>query len=369
MIATIGAFVSLALLVSASLVSAQGFGNGDQPPPAVLVTEVRPEARADENVYPGRVRSTDRLEIVPRVTGFLEKPLFEIGDYVEAGTLLFQIEPSRFAAQLRAVEAQLASAEAQRTLARATLERTRELATRSATPQARLDEAQAAFESAVAEIAQLTASRDLAQIDLQNTEIRAPFSGRMSRSVVAQGALVGPTSGPLAMLVAEDPTEVVFAASQQVFLDVRRDGLEPGDVDVLLRLMDGSVYSEIGQIVANEVTASGRTDAIEVTARIANPEGSLIDGQLVDVVIRNKQPTERLVLPQAALLLDQQGTYVLGVDETDTVIRYDIKTGVQIGTEIEVTSGIETGAVVIVSGLTRARPGLVVAPQFARAQD
>ena len=337
-------------------------------PMPVLVQEVRLEAAADRFVYPGRTRAMEAVDLMARVEGHLGPAGFEDGQTVEAGALLFTIEPGRFEALVRQADAQLEAALAAEALAQAAFDRTDELAGRNVTAQSQLDEARASLAGARADVSLRRAGHELAKLDLADTRIHAPFAGRMSAAAFSEGALVRPSSDALARIVSEDPMEVVFPAPQRVLLEVGRQGRGPEDVIVRLRLADGSTYGETGRIITTDVEAAAGTDSVDVTVRIPNPERILIAGQLVEVIVEARKTTDRIVIPQSALLLDQQGPYVLAVGEGDAVVRADIEAGPQIGTGLEVAGGLEVGDLVIVSGLTRVQPGAVVSPQFARGE-
>jgi membrane fusion protein (multidrug efflux system) len=253
------------------------------------------------------------------------------------------------------------------TLAQQTFDRTSDLANRNVTSQANLDTARSGLAQAQATARAQEAALQTAQLNLGYTRIEAPMDGRVGRTAYSVGNLVGPTSEPLVTIVAQDPMYVTFPVPQRILLAVRKAGQGPDSVTVELRLGDGSVYGEKGAIQFAEVQATSSTDSVIVRATIANPKRLLVDQQLVSVRVIRKQPESKLVIPQAALVLDQQGAYVLAVDASNKVGIKRIVAGEQRGPMLVVTSGLAAGDRVIVSGHQKARPGAVVAP--TEAQD
>ena len=150
---------------------------------------------------------------------------------------------------------------------------------------------------------------------------------------------------------------VTFPVSQTQVLQARQGGqTHIEDIKVMLRFSDGSTYDQVGHINFVDVTVDRATDAVTVRATIANPKGLLIDNQLVRVLLESGTPMEKLVIPQAALIADQQGSYVFVVDDGKAAVRR-IKVGEESGTGIVVQSGLSAGDLVIVEGLQSLRPG------------
>ena len=360
----IAALALLAFSISAP-VFAEGLQAADPPPPGVLVETVRLEPIAERTTYTGRVEATARVEIRARVTGFLGPLQFEEGKEVDKGTLLYLIEKDTYAVAVAEAEANLASARAALALARVNFDRTESLSSSKAISKSDLDKARAEMQQAVAQVQAQEAALQRTKLDLGYTEIRAPIDGRIGISNYSEGDLVGPDSGTLALLVSQDPVRVTFPVPQRRLLEVRKAGQTREHVVAYLRLPDGSSYAHPGQILYVDVQANPTTDTITARASFPNPERQLFDRQLVGVAIEGKEPVERLVISQSALALDQQGAYVLLVDDNDTVQRRAIKTGEQRRGLLTVSDGLVVGERVIVSGQLKVRPGMKVAPRAA----
>jgi membrane fusion protein, multidrug efflux system len=329
-------------------------------PVGVLPAELRPITQATEFV--GRVEAVERVEIRARVTGFLQEVLFKEGDIVKEGDVLYRIEPDTFQAAVQ--QAQGALFEAQGKFANATAQRarTQELTKTDAASKALLDVRIADEKSAQGDVVIADANLKTANVNLGYTEITAPITGEVGRTKLTKGNVVGPDSGPLTVIVSRDPMYVTFPVSQREFLHVqenadRKVGAERGQAfAVRISFSDGSTYDQTGRINFVDVTVDRATDTVLVRATFPNPRGRLIDGQLVRVSVESDKPEEKVLIPQTALIVDQQGTYVfVVVDDKATVQR--VKLGGESGPYAIVTDGLKGGEQVVVQGMEGLRPG------------
>jgi membrane fusion protein (multidrug efflux system) len=328
--------------------------------PAVPVTTVvaRLEPVAQTKGFVGRIQAVERVSVIARITGYLEAILFKEGDFVKEGQPLYRIEQGLFKAAVEQAEGALQGSKASKQLAQVELDRANQLlATTYGTPQKR-DQAVAADENAAAAILTSEANLETAKINLGYTDIKSPIAGRISRTNITKGNVVSPSSGVLTTVVSQDPMYVLFPVSQREFLDARKDGNDgdPGRIEVTVRFSDGSVYGHKGRVNFIDVSVDQATDTVLVRASIPNPDDILIDGQLVRVNLDTKAPVEKIVIPQAALIADQQGTYVFAVQDGKAVIRR-VKLGEDAGANISVDSGLKAGELVIVEGIQGIRPG------------
>jgi membrane fusion protein (multidrug efflux system) len=319
----------------------------------------------------GRIQAVDRVDLSARVTGFLENRLFTEGQRVEKDAPLFVIEQAPFQAVVAQREAALASAQA--TLGNANLQvsRGRELVRTNNIPQATLDQRIADQANAAAAVKEAEAALLSARIELSYTGITAPFAGRIGRSAYSVGNVVSPGSGVLATLVSVDPMHVYFPVPQRTVIEYqRRFGADPTNAQarVLVRVTraDGSQYPLPGQVDFVDVQVDRGTDTLVIRARIPNPEGALVDGEFANVSIEGATPERALVIPQAALLSDQSGAFVFVVENGRAVAKR-VKLGQRLGAEIAVTEGLTEGAMVIVEGIQRVRPGAPVQTTPAQA--
>lgn len=333
------------------------------PPPSVVTETAALQDLAEERAFTGRVEAMDKVQIRARVQGYLKARRFEEGASVRQGDLLFEIEREPFELAVSQAEANLASANAGQTLAQQTYDRTDELAGRGTSSKSTLDSARSALLQAQASVKARQSELETAKLSLGYTRITAPMDGRVGRSAYSVGNLVGPDSGQLLLLVKQDPVYVTFPVPHWLLLQVRKEGPAASRFYIKVKLADGTLFEPQGQIAFADVQGTASTDSVTVRATIANPQGLLVDQQLVNVYVIRKEPERKLVVSQSALLLDQQGPYVLAVDEANKVSIRRIATGEQRGPSIVIESGLAAGDRVIVSGHQKARPGGVVSPQ------
>jgi membrane fusion protein (multidrug efflux system) len=333
------------------------------PPPAVSVVEVEPQDVTPSAQFVGRVVAINQVDLRARVQGFLEQRLFTEGQNVKEGDLLYVIEQPPFQAQVDEAKASLARAEASVAETAATLERVQQASGSGAVSKQELDQARANDQRAQAEVLAAKAQLEIAKLNLSYTEIIAPIDGRIGFTNYTIGNLVGPDSSTLATIVSENPIYVTFPVSNRIILEVREQAIaagKPNEFVVLAQLPDGTTYGHPGKVNFLNIQADQTTDTITVRAEFANPEGLLVAGGFVNVAVERAKPEERLVVPQAALQLDQAGSYVLVVDGQDQVEQRRVQTGQAFAGNLVVNSGLQAGERVIVEGIQKVRPGMKV---------
>ncbi|WP_420826415.1 efflux RND transporter periplasmic adaptor subunit [Thiococcus pfennigii] len=340
------------------------------PPPSVVAVAATMRPIREEAQFVGRVAAIERVELRARVEGFLQERLFTEGQPVAVGDVLFRIEPDRYAAVVAQREADLEKAKADAQNADAQLARALELVAKNNIAQARVDELEAAALVAKASVAQAEAALGAAQLDLDYTRIRAPVAGRIGLSEYTVGNLVGPSSGVLATIVSRDPIHVEFPVTQRELLEARRaiaaKGGDPNRIRVRARLPDDSLYEQPGHLDFVDVTTNQSTDSVTLRAELPNPNGLLVDGQYVGIVVEAAEAEEAILIPQSALQVDQQGTFVLVVDADGKAQTRRIETGPDLGADTLVRSGLREGELVITEGVQKVRPGQPVAVAPAR---
>jgi membrane fusion protein (multidrug efflux system) len=335
------------------------------PPPAVTVITVQPTEITPGVEFNGRVVAVDTVDLLARVTGFLEQRPFEEGADVAAGDLLFVLEKDQYQAVVAQRQAELASAEANKANTAAQLQRGEELVKNDNIPKSEVDLRRADDQMAAAGIQEAQAALQQAQINLGYTEIRAPLAGRIGRSEFSVGNLVGPDSGVLATIVSQDPIYVTFPVSQRQLMDYRRENGGAGPPVVRVTLPDGTLYGEPGKIDFLDVQVDQGTDTVTVRAELPNPDRTLVDGQFVNVRVERGEAEQVLAVPQAALQVDQAGPYVLVVGGDDKVEARRVTLGASEGDRAVVQDGLQEGERVIVEGIQKVRPGMAVAASEA----
>ena len=351
-------------IVAAALFLCMVTAAGAQQPTAIPVgtsaAELRPITQAKEFV--GRVDAVEHVEITARVTGFLQDILFKEGDLVKAGDVLYRIERDSFDAAVQQARGALLQAQGNYANATAQRARTEELAKTDTASRALLDQRVAAEKAAQGDVIIADANLRTATVNLGYTEITAPIAGKVGRTSVTKGNVVGPNSGSLTTIVSIDPMYVTFPVSQREFLAIETlEARKQKDVPLTVRIgfSDGSAYDQAGRIDFVDVKVDRATDTVLVRATLPNPQDRLIDGQLVRVSVEAEKPQEKVLIPQSALIVDQQGTYVfLVVDGKAAVQRVTLDGGS--GPFAIIASGLKGGEQVVVQGLETLRPGTAV---------
>jgi membrane fusion protein (multidrug efflux system) len=328
-------------------------------PVGVVTAERKPVSRASDFV--GRVEAINRVQVRARVTGYLEEVLFKEGDAIKENAPVYQLEKGQFEAAVKQAEGALERAKAAKVLSAVQLTRAEDLFKRGSGTEVTRDQALAADQQAAGAILEAEAQLQTAKINLGYTDIISPIAGKIGRTSVTKGNVVGPDTGALTTIVSQDPMYVTFPVSQRDFLRAQQTGNRPNlqDLKVRLRYSDGTEYSETGTLNFVDVSVDRSTDTVTVRASVPNPKGGLIDGQLMRVVVEADKPEEKIVIPQSALIADQEGVYVFVVQDGKAAQRR-VKPGGGHGTGVVIEEGLKGGELVIVQGLQSVRPGAPV---------
>lgn len=371
----IAAFLRLGLAVWAPhAASAQGTAAA----PAVGVVEVARRSITEKSEFLGRIEAINRVNILARVTAFMEKRRFTEGAEVSTNDQLYLLERGPFQADLDAKKAQVAQLEATLANAKLTTERQSILLNGPAGVRANYDTAISNQKSLEAQVQAAEAQVNLSQINLDYTDIRSPVDGKIGRTAVTEGNVVSPVTGTLTTIVSQDPMHVSFPISVRQALALRERYAARGIRDavvIVLRLPDGRIYGQTGRLDFESNSITQTTDTLLLRGTIPNPQlyaapnpvRELTDGELVTVMLEGAEPVEVPAIPRAAVLSDQQGNYVLLVGPENKVEQRRIKVGQSTATIASVVAGLALGDKVIVEGIQRARPGQVVAPGPASA--
>ncbi|QPF93011.1 efflux RND transporter periplasmic adaptor subunit [Bradyrhizobium commune] len=377
--------VSVRMLAASLLTFVIGGTAWTQPapgaPPAVGIVEAIRRPITETSEFLGRIEAVNRVNVVARVTAFLEERLFVEGAELKKGDPLYRLERGPFEADLASKQAQVAQLQAMLENAKLTTERAATLLGGPAGQQSTYDAAIANQRSLEAQVQAAQAQVDASRINLDYTMISTPIDGKIGRTAVTEGNVVGPSSGVLTTIVSQNPMYVTFPVPLRQGLELRerygpQGGLEA--VVIRLRLPDGRMYGKSGKLNFVDNTIAQNTDTITVRGEIANPilrapsaagvtVHELTDGEFVTVLLEGVQPIEVLAVPRSAVLSDQQGDYVLTVGAGDKAEQRRIQLGQSTPTIASVISGLAAGDKVIVEGLQRVRPGQAVSPGPASA--
>jgi len=338
----------------------------------VITVERRPMTESFE--FNGRIQAINSVNIVARVTAFLEKQLFVEGSDVKKGDLLYSLEQPPFQAAVDVQKGAVAQAEAQLENDNISLWRAQQLLQKNAGTQMAVDSALATQRTVAAQLKSAQAQLETSQINLDYTEIHSPIDGRIGRTSVTIGNAVGPTSGTLTEVVSQDPMYVVFPIPTRRALALRGQYVDKGGFDALkirVRLPDGRIYGKTGKLDFVNNTIAEDTDTLLLRGTIANPVlrsepgvkvRELVADEFVTVLLESVQPRQLVAVPQAALLADQQGTYVYVVDEHNVARQRRVRLGQSTPETAAVVDGLTEGERIAVDGIQRVRPNSPVAP-------
>jgi membrane fusion protein (multidrug efflux system) len=345
-------------------------------PPAVGIVEATGRPITETSEFLGRIEAINRVNVVARVTAFLEKRLFEEGAEIKTGDELYRLERGPFEADLASKQAVVAQLQATLENAKLTTDRARTLLSGPAGQQSTYDAALANQRSLEAQVQAAEAQVQSSQINLDYTDIRSPIDGKIGRTAVTEGNVVSPGSGVLTTIVSQDPMYVIFPVSVRAGLELRERYATRGGfsaVQIKLRLPDDRLYGQTGQVNFVDNTIAQNTDTVTVRGAIPNPTlhdpsttggpvHELTDGEFVTVMLEGVQPVEVLAIPRSAVLSDQQGDYVFTVGADNKAEQRRIQLGQSTSTVASVINGLALGDKVIVEGLQRVRPGQPVSP-------
>ena len=352
------------------LLAVQAAAQPNMGPPAVGTVRAERTPIVETNEFIGRIEAVSRVALVARVTAYLEQRLFTEGRDVKQGDVLYKLEQGPFQADVLAKQAALGQVDALLQNANQTLGRQQALLNTPAGQRSNYDSALAQQRSQAAQLLAAQANLRTSQINLDYTLIKAPITGRISRTAVTEGNVVGPTTGTLATIVSQDPIYAVFPVPSRAMLDLRNRYAGHGGADavrVKIRLPNGHIYAQDGKLDYVDPSISQNTDTVLTRAELPNPplpDGTreLVDGEFVQVLLQGLTPIEVLGVPRAAILSDQQGDYVYTLTPDNKVVQTRVQLGQSTPGTAAVISGLTEGELVISEGIQRVRPGITVVP-------
>lgn len=328
---------------------------GMAPPPAeVDVITVKPGSATMTQELPGRLQAFRSAQVRARVEGIVEKRNFIEGSDIEAGASLYQIA-------LRNYQTAFDAAYADVEVAKQSLERYKKLKEAGVVSQQDYDLNEAKYKQAEARLSK-------AREDLDNTHVPAPISGRIGRSQVSEGALVGHGDATLLTTIEQiNPLFVNYTQSQSELSDLQQ-AIRTGKLQrshsakVELILEDGSIYKQSGKFLFSDLSVDPGTGNVSLRAEIPNPRHELLPGMFVRIRFPQAVDEKAIKVPQRAVQFGQQGQFLLLVDAEGKVVPRPVKTGSMAGDDFIIAEGLQGGEQVIVNGVQKVRPGSVVKP-------
>jgi membrane fusion protein (multidrug efflux system) len=358
----VAATVMLLALTACGKGEAPKAAGGGHPAPEVGVVVATPTNVGRVTELPGRLESTRVSEVRARAAGILTQRVFQEGSDVKAGQVLFRIDPSPYAAAAASAEASLARAEANAVQARALAERYKPLVEANAVSKQEYLNAVAAAKTADADIAVGRAALQTAKINLGYATVTAPISGRIGRSLVTEGALVGQGDATaLAVIQQIDPLYVNFTQSATEVLRLRR-ALQDGQfkraaggeaASVRIALEDGTEYAHPGRLLFSDLTVDQTTGQITLRAEVPNPKGDLLPGLYVRVRLEQAQATNAITVPQQAVTRTQQGDTLTVVGADGKLSKRTVKISAAQNNQWVVLDGLKAGEQVMVDGFQK----------------
>lgn len=351
-------------------------GCGQAPVPASALTSAHPvdiitatpERFTVTAQLPGRVEPVREAQVRARVAGIVVQRLFEEGQDVNSGDVLFQIDPAPLQAALSRAQAQFAGADALLAQARATAERAAALIEVQAISKQEFEAATASLHTTRANRAAAHANLETARLNLAHAAVQAPISGRIGRAYVTEGALVGHAEATLLTTIQQlDPIYVNFTQpATEVQRMLQRAGDSSGDskapATVSLEL-DGVVYPHRGAVLFTGSSVDPSTGQVVLRSRFANPQGALLPGMYLRVSMPQGVESDTLFVPQRAVKRDWAGqAWVMLAGTGNKAERRAVQTGVMDGSRWQITQGLDAGDRVIISPTAMLKPGDLLAP-------
>jgi membrane fusion protein, multidrug efflux system len=348
-------------------------------PPAVGFVVAKKSPITQTQQFIGRIEAINRVNIIARVTAQLEEAPFTEGAEVKKGDVLYRLERPPFEAQVESSQATITQYEALLRNAALTTKRAQSLLATPAGQQSSVDSALAQQQAYEAQLLGAKAQLKTSQINLDYTTIISPIDGKIGRSAVTVGNVVGPTSGTLITIVSQDPMYVTFPVPSRQFLNLGSYYAGKGgfaSVRIKIRLPDGSLYGPEGMLDFVDPTVAAGTDTVSLRGQIPNPVNPdtkagdlnrrpLVDGEFVTVLLEGVEPILALAIPRSSVLTDQQGSYVYVVGDDNLVSQRRVTLGQSTAVVATISAGLNEGDKVVVDGIQRVRPGAKVTPSPA----
>lgn len=315
---------------------------------------------------PGRITAFKEAEVRPQITGIVKSRLYQEGSYVEAGQVLFQIDPTSYQSTVNSANAQLKKALTSEINTKKEMLRYAQLLKKKLSSQQIYDEAESTYLQAKAEVAIRQADLDYANIELSYTKIKAPISGYAGFSQVSEGSLL--TSGQSDYITTVIQTDNVYIDMKQsavAFYKIKKEfqnklAAKP-IVPVSITLEDGTSYDQTGQLEFTDTQTDGSTGTVTLRAIIPNPDNSLLAGMYVRSHISMPEAREYLVVSQSIVVRSQSGQpSVFTVDENNKIVKKPVVLGNEVGNAWVVKEGLTVGDRIVLNNLNKIKNGLTV---------
>ena len=343
-----------------------------QAAPLVSVAQVVYERVTEWDEFTGRLQAPQTVNLVPRVSGYIEQIHFSEGALVQKGDLLVQIDPRPFAAEVARLKAELQSAKSASVLADAEYSRAEKLSSQRAISAEVLDSRLARKQQTAATVASVSAALQRAELDLSYTSIRAPISGRVSYAQVTAGNYVNAGQSQLTSLVSTDKMYAYFDVDEQTYLKYARlaqDGKRADTRDeaanpVYMALASEAGFNHIGHVDFVDNRIDAQTGTIRVRASFANTENDLLPGLFARIRLVGSDSYDGVLIDEKAVGTDLNNKFVLVVNASNQLEYRAITLGEKVNGLRIVTDGLAATDKIVVNGLQRVRPNMQIEPKL-----
>lgn len=349
------------------------------PPPEITVATVIHERITEWDEFTGRLQAPQTVSLVPRVSGYIEKVLFQEGALVKKGDVLFLIDSQPFDTEVKRLKADLINAKAAAQLASHDYDRAKKLGKQRAISNEAVDNRRAQQQQTAAQVASVQAALTRAQLDVQYTKVTAPIDGRVSYAMVTEGNFVNAGQSELTSVVSTDAMYAYFDLDEQTYLKYDRLASAGKRVDardtnadnpVYMGLANDNGYPHIGHIDFVDNRINQQTGTIRIRARFTNQDNSLIPGLFARVKLIGSDTYEGILIDNKAIGTDLNNKFVLVVNAENTLEYRPVTLGETINGLRIVTQGLAPEDVIVVNGLQRVRPAMQIKPNpVAMASD
>lgn len=372
--------VGMLMVLAGFAFLAVGCGKPEKKPPAAIrpIVTVKPVVKRDIPIqfdFSGTLGSIRDVEIIPRVSGWINEVDFIDGTFVEEGTRLYLIDPKPFQAALDAAKGKLATDRAQYEFWETQAKRYTLLNKEGAVSKEKMQSMQAHAKAFLSMVAEDEANVKQAELNLSYTTVLAPFSGRMQRTLVHKGALVTSQKTVLTKMVVIDPIYVYFNISRSndyhMQLMARQGKLFPeSKMYFSVFLPDGSVYGKTGSLDYISFLIDSTTDCLQARGVIENTvlgdikgDYGLIPGQYVPVRVTIGEEPDALMILDTAIVQSQLGATVYVVGKDNVVSERGVELGLGHNGMRQITKGLQEGEMVVVKGVQKVKDGIKVDTQ------
>ncbi|MCF0154431.1 MAG: efflux RND transporter periplasmic adaptor subunit [Veillonella sp.] len=350
-----------AAALSAVLVAGCGASTNQQS--ADVAVNAYKISTSDTNIpesFSGSVVAQDSVAVHARVSGYVVEKYVKGGDQVVAGQPLYKIDARQYQANLAQAQAQAANANAAYQNAQVDLNRYQALASQDAIAQQTVDTQESATEQARASYEAYQAQVQIAQDNLDDTVVYAPYSGVLEMDAVDLGTFVTAGSTTLVTIDSMDPAYVQFSLSEQEYLEFMKQQGGNADGQLQLQLADGSIYEHTGHLVQAAKTLENGTGKLILKASFPNPDNKLLPNMFGTIISPGSVQKNAILIPSRAIQQVMDKKFVFVVQTDGTVKQVPIETGATKGAYTIIKGGLSAGEEIVVDGLTKIRDGVKV---------